>query len=384
MVRFIASRWSGLQSLTLVLVLTLCGPALAADDAARLQQLREDIAKLQQWLNQASDEHSKLTQSMQQTDKEIGELSRKIEETERLLREEQARLKKSYQDQARLSELEAAQRIRLRQQIQAAHRLGGDGPIKMLLNQNDPDQAQRMLTWFGYFNRARVDEIQTAVAELQRLTHIAEVIAAEEQQLRQTRGLLSDQNRQLDASKKQQQQLLASLDRQMKSESERLRSKEADRKRLESLLQEVQTLVEKSAKRTNALPFKSLKGKLPKPVRGKLVRSFGRPNPEGTGTLDGWLISAPEGTDIQAVHHGRVVYSDWLRGYGLLMILDHGDGYLTLYAYNQSLLYDVGDWVSQGDRIGTVGRSGGQREAELYFEIRQKGKPVNPSSWLSR
>jgi murein hydrolase activator len=356
----------------------------AEDDAARLEALKADIARLQEWLNQASSEHDKLASSLQTTDKDINDLSRKIEETQRLLQEEQASLKKSYHDQSRLRELEAGHRARLQAQIRAAHRLGGDSPIKLLLNQDDPQLAQSMLTRFGYFNRARIEQISLAVTELQRLARISDEIAAQEQQLRNTENALILQNQQLAQSRQTQKQLLASLEARVMSEKDRLRSKEADRKRLESLLQEVRTLVEKSARKNDARPFKSLKGQLPRPAQGKLLAGFGSANHEGTGNWEGWLISAAEGSDIRAVQHGRVVYSDWLRGYGLLMIIDHGDGYLTLYAHNQTLLYDVGAWVNQGDLIGTVGRSGGQRDATLYFEIRYRGKPLNPVSWIRR
>lgn len=379
---------SNSSALALLAIALLVGqPASAADnsaDEARLEELKVEIAKLQQWLNQASDEHSKLSSSMQKTDKDIDELSRKIEETRRLLQEEQAQVKKLYQEQAQLNELQAAHRARLQAQVQAAYRLGSNSPVKLLLNQDDPEQARRMLTWFGYFNNARIQQIDVAISELQRLEHIREDIAAEEARLHQSEAELLQQTDSLATSKQEQQRQLASLQQQMQSEQQRLRSKEADRKRLESLLQEVQTLVEKSPRKTDARPFASLKGQLPKPVEGKLLASFGSPHSEGPGSWQGWLISAPEGNKIKAVHHGRVVYADWLRGYGLLMILDHGDGFLTLYAHTQTLQYGVGSWVNQGDVIGTVGMSGGQSQAGLYFEIRKRGQPQNPAGWLSR
>jgi septal ring factor EnvC (AmiA/AmiB activator) len=266
--------------------------------------------------------------------------------------------------------------------VLAAYRLGGDSPIKMLLNQDDPQQAQRMLTYFSYFNRARMDEIHHTLSELARLEHIADAIVAQEQQLQATQQSLDQKNSRLNEQKQKQNKLLAQLNQQMSSEKTRLAQKQADRKRLEALFDEVQTLVEKSPRKQDVRPFKALKHQLPRPLAGRIIAAYGNPNTEGVGRWEGWLIAAPEGTSIRAVHHGRVVYSDWLRGFGLLMILDHGDGYMTLYAHNQTLMYDVGAWVNQGDVIGAVGRSGGLQEPRLYFEIRYRGKPQDPSAWL--
>ncbi|WP_221799993.1 murein hydrolase activator EnvC family protein [Oceanobacter mangrovi] len=374
-----------LASLALACLLLTTGTARAEDsDAAKLQSLKAEIAKLQQWLNEASAEQSKLSESLQQTDKDIGKLSRQIDETRRQLEEEQQRLKKLRQDQAQLDELRTRHTQRLREQIRAAYQLGSDAPIKALLNQDDPQQAQRMMKYFGYFNSARQQQIRFTISELQRLDHIAEAIQQQEQQLQATRNQLDQRNQQLQQQKTRQQTLLAKLNSQMSNEQQRLQQKQADRKRLESLFDEVRTLVEKSPRKQDARLFKTLKRHLPRPIDGRVIAAFGNPVTDGAGRWEGWLMSAPEGAPIKAVHHGRVVYSDWLRGFGLLLIIDHGDGYMTLYAHNQSLMYDVGDWVNQGDVIASVGRSGGLKEPQLYFEIRYKGKPQDPATWLAK
>jgi len=374
-----------LAGLLCSVLIVISSAANAEDsDAAKLKALKEDIAKLQQWLNEASAEQSRLAKDLQKTDKDIGTTARQVDTIRSQLQQEQDRLKKLQQDQQQLDELRSQHTRRLRQQLQAAHRLGSDGPIKALLNQSDPQQAQRMLKYYGYFNDARIDQIQHTISELQRLATIEDAIRESQQKLLTTRTSLDQQTRELGQRKQQQQQLLAKLDQQMSSEKQRLQQKQADRKRLESLLENVQTLVEKSPRRNDARPFKSLKRKLPQPLSGKVVAAFGNPNVGGAGKWEGWLMAAPEGQPIQAVHHGRVVYSDWLRGFGLLMVIDHGDGYMTLYAHNETLMYDVGDWVNSGDVIGAVGRSGGLKEPRLYFEIRYKGRPQDPAAWLAR
>ncbi|PHS66223.1 MAG: peptidase M23 [Thalassobium sp.] len=361
----------------------LCLPA-HADDEAKLDALKTEIAKLEQWLNSAKDEYSQLNDALRKSDKDIAELSKQIEQTRTRLQEEKDRLKKLRQEQGQLRQLQDKHRQHLAEQLRAAQRIGSEGPLKLLLNQDDPQQAQRMLRYFSYFNNARIDHIHHILAELERLDKLAELIAQQEQQLLATEKSLLGKNREMATRKQEQQQLLAKLAGQMKNEQQRLAQKQADRKRLEALLSEVQTLLVNSPRKEDARPITSLKGKLPRPVNGRVLHAFGNRNNDSMNRWEGWVMSAPEGLPVRAIHHGRVVYSDWLRGFGLITIIDHGQGYLSLYAHNQTLLRDVGAWVNQGDSIATIGRSGGSTEPNLYFEIRYKGKPQDPAAWLKR
>ena len=143
-------------------------------------------------------------------------------------------------------------------------------------------------------------------------------------------------------------------------------------------------MLDNSVRKQDARPIRSLKGKLPRPTKGRIVKAFGNHNALARNKWQGWLMKGYEGSAITAIHHGRIVFSDWLRGFGLLLIVDHGDGYLSLYARNQSLLKSVGDWVYQGENIATLGASGGFKEPRLYFEIRHKGIPLDPAAWLRR
>ena len=366
------------------LALTLLCAPVRADDEAKLKSLKAEIARLEQWLNSARDEYSQLNDALRKSDLEIAELSKQIAATRRQLQEEQDRLKKLRQEQGQLRQLQDQHRQRLAEQIRAAQRLGNEGPVRLLLNQDDPQQAQHMLRYFSYFNSARIRHIQDILAELTRLDQIAELIVQQEQALQHTEQQLLDDNRRLTAQKQEQRTLLASLQQKMNTEQKRLTQKQADRKRLEDLLSEVQTLLINSPRREDARPFTALKGKLPRPVNGRVTHAFGNRNAGGLSRWEGWLIDAREGEPVHAIHHGRVVYSDWLRGFGLLTIIDHGQGYLSLYAHNQTLQRAVGSWVNQGDVIATAGRSGGQDEAGLYFEIRYKGRPQDPAAWLKR
>ena len=150
---------------------------------------------------------------------------------------------------------------------------------------------------------------------------------------------------------------------------------------LQQLLDAIREAVVNLQVPDNYQPFKAARGTMPWPIGGKRANSFGRPRNEGKMRWQGVTIPASEGDSVKAIHHGRVVYADWLRGSGLLMIIDHGEGYMSLYAHNQSLLREVGEWVSAGTPIITVGNSGGQEQSALYFEIRHQGKPTNPTKW---
>lgn len=358
-------------------------PLAFANDEQQLNNLKQEIKKLEQWLNQAKDEYSQLDQALRKSDLEIAELLKKIESTRAALKEEQARLKKLRREQSQLRQLREQHRTHLAEQLRAAQQLGDQGPLKLLLNQDDPQQAQRMMRYFSYFNQARIEHIETLIAELQRLDTIAEQIEAQERQLQQTEGRLLQQNRKLSARKTEQKKLLTSLSRQLSGREQQLKRKQADRRRLERLLGEVQNLISNSVRKNDERPFRSMKGKLPRPTSGRVAKAFGNRRDQHA-RWDGWLINTREGQKVSAVHHGRVVFADWLRGFGLLTIIDHGQGYLSLYAHNQTLFHDVGAWVNQGDTLSLAGINADSGRSNLYFEIRHQGRPKDPAAWLSR
>lgn len=353
-----------------------------ANDEAKLEALKQEIQKLQAWLQQAQQESDKLQNELRQSDLDISKLNNSIEQTKQKLESERDKLKKLRQEQGQLRLHQTKQRQLLAEQIRSAQKLGQDGPIKLLLNQNSPQQAQRMLRYYSYFNQARIAKIAEILQELERLDNIASEIAATEQQLERLHQQQQQNQRSLAGKKAQQQKLLAQLKQRMGNEQKNLAEKQANRKQLENLLAEVQTILEASPRSTDARPIQQLKGKLPMPVKGRILQGFG--NKKNVGYNKGWLIAAKPGEYIRSVHHGRVVFADWLRGYGLVLILDHGQGYLSLYAHNQSLLREVGSWVNHNDIIATAGNSGGIEQSALYFEIRHKGNAQDPANWLKR
>lgn len=355
-----------------------------ADEQADLAKLQQEISKLQQWLKETESEHDKLSEALQKSDEKIGAIAKKIDATRTQLNEERARLKKLQAEQSQLRILKSEQKQQLAKQLTGAQKLGNQGSIKVLLNQDDPQQISRMLKYYEYFNQARMESIQTLIVNLKRLNNIENEILTQQNKLIKTENSLLKKNKTLNTEKKQHKALLASLELRRKTQSDNLSQKQKDQKRLQQLITEVATLLDNSVRKQDARPIKSLKGKLPRPSKGRIVKAFGNRNTQARSNWQGWLIKGYEGSAITAIHHGRIVFSDWLRGFGLLLIVDHGDGYLSLYARNQSLLKSVGDWVYQGENIATLGSSGGFKEPSLYFEIRHKGKPQDPAAWLKR
>lgn len=355
-----------------------------ADEQADLAKLQQEINKLQSWLKETEQEHDKLNAALRKSDEKIGDIAKKIDATRTLLNQERSNLKKLQAEQSQLRTLKFEQKQQLAKQLTGAQKLGKQGSIKVLLNQDDPQQVSRMLKYYEYFNQARMDQIQSLIVSLKRLNTIEADILAQQNSLIKTESSLLEKNKQLSNEKMQHKNLLASLELRRKQKSNDLGQKQKDQKRLQKLINEVATLLDNSVRKQDARPIRSLKGKLPRPTQGRIVKAFGNNNSQARSKWQGWLIKGHEGSAISAIHHGRIVFSDWLRGFGLLLIIDHGDGYLSLYARNQSLLKSVGDWVYQGENIATLGASGGFKEPRLYFEIRHKGIPQDPAVWLGR
>jgi len=362
--------------------LFIISPVWADDDEARLNELKSEIKKLEQWLNSAKDEYADLNKALKQSDEEIGALLKQIQQTQTQLREEQARLKKLRLEQTQLHQLQTEHQRHLSQQVIASRNMGDESALRLWLAQDDPQQSQRLMRYFSYFNQARVENIEHTMAELVRLDQIAELIVQQEQALKSTEQSLLNKNKTLSSKRKDQQRILANLSKKMNTESQRLTQKQADRKRLENLLAEVETILANSPRQNDERPFSKMKGKLPRPVAGRVLKAFGNANSDTMSRWEGWQISVQEGAEVRAIHHGRVVFSDWLRGFGLLLIIDHGQGYLSLYAHNETLLRDVGSWVNGGDVVAAAGRSGGLTDPALYFEIRYQGRPQDPAVWI--
>jgi len=245
------------------------------------------------------------------------------------------------------------------------------------LNQENPAKVQRTLTYYNYLNTAKIKEIDQFQLTLSQLLKVTSQHQEKVVQLKQLKKQQSQQQLTLKQSKTRRAQTLASLNKELLSSQQQLAKLEAEEKNLVAALQQLTLLVKPEI---NLSGLSQLKKKLKWPVKGKLVRRYGSQK-KGYLTWKGVLLTAPLGRQVQTIHNGTVLFADWLKGYGLVTVIDHGDGYMSLYAHNQTLLKNAGDRVESGEPIALIGQSGGQNRPGLYFEIRYRGKAVNPKLW---
>ncbi|MDH5389324.1 MAG: peptidoglycan DD-metalloendopeptidase family protein [Gammaproteobacteria bacterium] len=272
----------------------------------------------------------------------------------------------------------------LAEQLRAAYALGTHQNMKMLLNQQDPSEMGRIQAYFEYLNRARESEIRQFITTIE---------SKQKQELDLSQSLSSQQTslqnrktqkRALQKQRLKRNQLLAQLNEKIKNQEQTLTGLETSRNKIEDLLRSLgQLLADIPAAPNQNKPFKQQKGLLPWPVQGPFLARYGQSRNKGDLKWNGILLGAPYGTPVRTVSHGRIAFADWLQGYGFIIIVDHGDGYMSLYGHNESLLKLAGDWVTAGEVIATTGDSGGQPDPGLYFEIRSRGKPIDPYRWCS-
>lgn len=358
--------------------------ANAAEDISKARRDVDGITKrlnaLDAWFSDATRRQRDLQKELRSTDQSIAGTSSDI----RRIEDEQKRIGKELiglaEQMKELNEQRDEQAQLVASHLAAAYRLSGEDFLKLVLNQQNPEQLDRMMHYHRYFSAARTEALTAYQATLIEIEANAEATRTREQALAEQQRNLDGERDELRSKRQGRERLLVSLNAEMQDKSqERLRLTE-DRKRLESLIAELQ----RRAQKAEATTFARSKGKLPWPSAGRLTHRFGEQRAGGLLKWQGIFIGASEGAPVTAVHRGRVAFSDWLRGFGLLTIIDHGDGYMSLYAHSDVLYKHVGDRVDVGETIATAGRSGGQTESGLYFEIRSNGAATDPLVWLSR
>jgi septal ring factor EnvC (AmiA/AmiB activator) len=374
-----------------LLALLLCGLAGAArgepEDAEqreareRLEKLQGEIARIGAEISSDNARKDSLQQQLREAEVELGRLQTATADNERAITASTGELSGLQQQRTVLEQARAKQQARIALELKTAWQLGQQSQIRVLLNQENPHTVARALAYYRYFFQARNQLVADYRETLRQLQELEQRIAGTLDQLAGQQATLGQQQAQLVQAQASREQAVAQLSKGIDSKAERLKQMEQDRKELESLLAAIERALAELEVPADYQPFESARGKMPWPLAGKRANTFGRPRNDGKMRWQGVSIPAPEGASIQAIHHGRVVYADWLRGSGLLLIIDHGDGYMSLYANNQSLLREVGEWVNAGTPISTAGNTGGQEESGLYFEIRHQGKPTDPARW---
>lgn len=364
-------------------------PKSAAEAERKIETLRKEIKTLTKAQRELEEKRNREAKQLRQIDQQVAQSSQTLNKVESQIGQQERRLETLEEEQARLESGLRQQKQELAALLRSAYRLGDDSELKHLLAQDRLSEAARWLAYHRYFERQRQLEIGRLSAELQRLAVVSEAVAQEKRTL-----ALQQQSQQqavaaLTQQRKQRSVVVNTLDAKYKDQQARIKALGKDEKALRSLLDKLQQ-VSKSSKApavigrpsnarnvTRATP-KNLTGW---PLTGSLLAGYGNAMPDGRRS-EGLLIAAPAGTAVFSVAAGRVVYADWLKGYGMLMVIDHGRGYMSLYANNDALLKDVGESVTAGERVSTVGTSGAQNRAALYFELRLNGQPQNPNAWL--
>lgn len=373
----------------LILVVAVCvlwvgKPANSAQEAPpeeQLEQLNAAIASIESWLNSASNNRSTLESELRSTTQQIESTNLNIAQNRTAIAalEEQRNTLNARRDV--LEEEKSAQQALIQQALRASYISGQESYLKLLLNQEDPSLSARMLRYFGDFNQERMERIALFRETLNELASTSQQLESNAQELTTRQSELETQRLSLTDDSQHREELLNALKDDIAARSGELQQLSEDREHLESLIEQIQEAIASIPAPDQITPFAQAKGNLPWPVTGAPLNRFGAAYSDGNLHRQGIVLSSEQGAAVRAVHPGRVVFADWLRGSGLLVVVDHGDGYLSLYAQNQSLAKGKGDWVNRGEALATAGANGGTGQAGLYFEIRHNGQALDPAQW---
>ena len=349
----------------------------------QLKELNRSISEVKNWIKSAQKKQSTLVNELRIAEKNISDNLRQIEVTERNIIAIEKDLTDLSQTESEQTRIMREQQQLIAQQVRATYAMGREQGIKLLLNADDPLTLQRVIKYYGYFNDARANQVAETRQAIISLEQTRQMILEKNQKLIDSRNRLSKNQQKLEKGRQLRASALAALNQNLTDKHTELTEMEHNQQQLEELVKEVERTIATIGLANDTTPFAQLRGKLDWPTDGTLQRKFGPVGQRSVG-FPGVFFKTPLSQPVSAVHHGHVVFADWLRGFGLLLILDHGDDYMSLYGFNQALLKDTGDWVDSGEVIASSGNSGGQSQSGLYFEIRHKGKPSNPVRWLQK
>lgn len=357
--------------------------ALIEQRSKDLQQIERQVETLGQELIGQNAQRQALIQELEERERDVAALAVAGRELERLV-QEQSSVAQAFRDrEAEERSLLQQELRRLAELLRTAHAMGRADVLRLLLNQEDPVRAGRVLSYFAYFNRDRVSRIEAVESRAQRLASLAKDAEREVGRLAELSSRQEATRLRLEAAKADRATALAELEKTIAGGEDDLALLQRDAENLRLLVEHLRQRAEIHAElEVQRQPFAERRGHLAWPLlEGRLSAPFGSTKPDSDLSLDGVLLVAQEGEEVRAVYDGRVVYADWLRGFGMLLVIDHGDGYMSLYGHNEALLKEVGEWVAAGEVVALAGNSGGRDEPVLYFAIRRNGEPVDPATW---
>jgi septal ring factor EnvC (AmiA/AmiB activator) len=382
-----------------LLSLTFCCLTLVnvayAGQREELENLRERIADVQREMDRTSESKSEAADALRESERAISNSNRKLAELAALQRAADQKLGKLQSQQEKLNADMAGQRALLGKLLYQQYLGGKHEYLKLLLNNQDPNQVARDLRYYQYIARGRANWLANLRESLAVLDKISASTRDQRAELASLREEQTAQKKTLEKEKHARQHMLAKISKQLHQQRREIARLQRDENRLAQLVDKLTKIL--AEPKSNSLfrndnlpddrfdgrPFDQLKGKLALPVRGVITNRFGTPRPESRVHWKGLFLRTSSGQAVKAIAAGRVVFADWLRGFGNLMIIDHGKGYMSLYANNETLYKQVGDVLSGGDTIATVGNTGGNEDFGLYFEIRHESKPLDPMKWVA-
>lgn len=376
-------------TIKIVLLLATLLPLAAAqaqDRAGTEQELatvNTAIVDIQSWLDGANARHSEALTRLRAIELEIDAVHSRIDAVESALDETQARLDALTAQRQTLEAARDSQQETLATILRATYMTGNEPVLKLLLNQQDTSAAARMLHYARVLSEEQLARVQAYQLTLTELETVDAELTASLTRLGEQRTELEREATSLDSARAERERVLATLSGDISSRREELQQLELDRAELQALLDEIARAMEGVRSFADVPPFAEQRGRLPVPTDGVVSTRFGAAYGGGSLNRQGIIVRASEGTPVRAVHAGRVVFADWLRGAGLLAIVDHGDGYMSLYGGNEALGVTAGDWVDRGQVLATSGAGVAGGEAGLYFEIRRQGRAVDPADWLA-
>ncbi len=380
----------------------------------KLEQVRGELRTVAQERRRIESERGQAARQLREADEKVSRAARALSETEAAIAREQQELARLQGERDRMQQGLAQQRQQLAGLLRGAYRLGNHAPLKLLLSQDTVADANRTLAYHRYLQRERTSRIATLAGELETLASLEQQVTQRRDELQRARDSHRQQASTLERDRRERARLMAELDQRYRDRAEREQALGRDAQSLETLLRNLRQAAAKAERERRAAAAAAARaaaakppagterpraGKVPPrvtasappprvgglgwPVSGNLLSRYGGRLPDGRAS-SGVLIGAPAGTPVTAVADGTVVFSDWMTGYGMILIIDHGNGYMSLYAHNDALLRDAGARIKRGEAVARVGNSGGQGVPALYFELRRNGQPVDPSSWLQR
>jgi septal ring factor EnvC (AmiA/AmiB activator) len=346
-----------------------------------LEKLRKRIASLQKDFEKTNESKAEAADELRESDRAISDSNRRLQE---LTQQQQSANRELGQLQQRAAVIEKemqGQQALLGRLLYQQYLEGGEQEyLKLLLNNNDPNQLARELRYYEYIARNRAATLKSLNSGLLKLKAVTDQARNKSEEIAALRAEEQSQRQHLVQDKRTRQQMLNKIALQLKQQRREIGRLQLNESRLYQLVEKLAHVLPDT--RTDSAPFKSLKGRMMLPVKGKVRYQFGTRRPESTMVWTGWFLRAAANQPVKAIAAGRVVYADWLRGYGNLLIIDHGQGYMSLYGNNETIYKQVGDSLRGGDTIATVGSSGGNEDSGLYFELRFEGKPFDPNKWV--